>query len=184
MILDEVYETLKKLEQVEQFPTQPSYKDDSGSIPYIQLFVSYFSFLSVYLTNPIDDASTPTPEHDEINPYDSIVESVHSQKLTKRETPSPNLPRFTPPPQSTHRQQPIKVTQSAFVPYTRTSASYYQQTQTRSADHHPYEVEHDLDYQLQQQKVEYEAIIQRHLKFIDQVRLRISPFYVKFFLFS
>jgi hypothetical protein len=29
--------------------------------------------------------------------------------------------------------------------------------------------ERDFDYQIQTQKSEYEAIIQRHLKFIDQV---------------
>lgn len=34
--------------------------------------------------------------------------------------------------------------------------------------------ENQFDYQLQKQKDEYEAIIQRHLKFIDQVKFFFS----------
>ncbi|UJR14558.1 hypothetical protein I4U23_001554 [Adineta vaga] len=116
--LTDVYETLRKLEEVEQFPIQSSVENDSA----------YFI-----------DATTPPPVNetppsrvdsilsylDEANQNDvSTIESVRSQKST-----APSTIRFTTPPQSTRQQQPPpkKVAQSVSITQTRASPSVDQQ---------------------------------------------------------
>ncbi|CAF1422790.1 unnamed protein product [Adineta steineri] len=219
--LDDVYEQLKKLEEIEQFPIQTPLKDDT-----------------VYLIDPsasipppfIDELPLQTSNLDETNPYDQIVASVRSQKSTGRRPPSPRTNRLPTPPQSSRRQQqPVKLIQSVSIPHHRTSSLIDQQTKittpykslmnpvyprtprehelrnsTRTIhtsrdkpfqsrfdneenqrqpfivqyhpnqqhelnDYYRKETERDFEHHLQAQKDEYETIIQRHLKFIDQL---------------
>ena len=138
------------------------------------------SVLLVYLldsTTPprfTNEFSPQSPDEIEPNQYDLIVGSVRSQG---------SLTNETTPPQSVQRQQPIKAFQSLSIPHNR-SSSTDQNTRKFAATgpsksltigthtttpRSPGAYDRDFDYQLQIQKLEYESIIQRHLKFIDQV---------------
>ncbi|CAF1560514.1 unnamed protein product, partial [Rotaria sordida] len=100
--LTDVYDTLRKLQEVERFPIQPTLENDS-----------------VYLIDPtsilpvVDEPPPQAPNRvnsilsylDEANRNDIIIESVRSQKSTTRETSTPATVRFTTPPQSTRQQQ-------------------------------------------------------------------------------
>ncbi|CAF1535181.1 unnamed protein product, partial [Rotaria sordida] len=124
--LTDVYDTLRKLQEVERFPIQPTLENDS-----------------VYLIDPtsilpvVDEPPPQAPNRvnsilsylDEANRNDIIIESVRSQKSTTRETSTPATVRFTTPPQSTRQQQqqPKKVSQSVAVPQNRASPSVDQQ---------------------------------------------------------
>ncbi|CAF3016626.1 unnamed protein product, partial [Rotaria sp. Silwood2] len=124
--LTDVYDTLRKLEEVERFPIQPTHENDSA-----------------YLIDPtsfVDELPPPPPQApnrvnsilsylDEANRNDVIVESVRSQKSTTRETSTPATVRFTTPPQSTRQQQqPKKLSQSVVITQNRSSPSVDQQT--------------------------------------------------------
>ena len=95
--------------------------------------------------------------------------------------------RFTTPPLSPsprRQEQPAKTNKSISFPQHRSSSSSIDEstrkptTSSKSLMAPTYvptpqstvDFDRDLDYQLQIQKLEYEATIQRHIKFIDQVR--------------
>ncbi|CAF0743508.1 unnamed protein product [Adineta ricciae] len=115
--LTDVYETLRKLEEVEQFPVQSPHENESA-----------------YLIDAETPPASETPPSrvdsilsylDEANHNDvATIESVRSQKST-----APSTVRFTTPPQSTRQQQlpTKKVAQSVSVTQTRASPSIDQQ---------------------------------------------------------
>ncbi|CAF0942879.1 unnamed protein product [Adineta steineri] len=121
--LTDVYETLRKLEEVEQFPVQSSPENDSAYL------------IDSSTPPPIADEVPPQPPGrvdsilsylDEANHNDITIESVRSQKST-----APSTVRFTTPPQSSRQhqqqQQPKKLAQSVAVPQVRASPSVDQQ---------------------------------------------------------
>lgn len=152
--LNDVYETLRKLEEVERFPVQPMLQNDSG-IFYILKFklrTNNSCFHLAYLTDPtgvstVDDEIPPLPPQapsrvdsilsylDEANRNEVSIESVRSQKTTNRETSAPSTVRFTTPPPSNRsqppphhqQQQPKKLAQSVAVSQNRASPSVDQQ---------------------------------------------------------
>ncbi|UJR32223.1 hypothetical protein I4U23_019688 [Adineta vaga] len=227
--LDDVYEELKKLEVVEQFPVQPPLHDDSiylidplASVP--PPIIDEFSFQS---SHPIDSTQS---NRDKPNQYDVIVASVHSQKSRTRRSSSPRTTRSSISSQSIPRQQPVKILQSVSIPhnralstgeqrakrgtqynsltvdahsrmrheddYTNSSSRFFRdrtenikqsrlehETNQRQPtiirqrigyqhelnDRVGSETERDFEHYLRIQKDEYEATIQRHLTFIDQL---------------
>ncbi|CAF3507731.1 unnamed protein product [Rotaria sp. Silwood1] len=225
--LNDVYETLRKLEEVEKFPIQRSLADDSVYIidPTTVIPSPFIDELPPDTSNHVESLVRPL---NETNQNDRTIESVRSQKFTKHEISSPIMTRFTTPSQSDRRQQSKKFVQSVSIPHIQTSSSIDQQTrygtkittpyksltiapyrtslpedefknsnktihddketrvssrmdyeekqrqsiinqQHESTLHRSKDFEQEFDYQLQKQKDEYESIIQRHLKFIDQL---------------
>ena len=104
--LTDVYETLRKLEEVEQFPIQSQVDDD---IP----------ILEPQAPNRVDSILSFL---DETNQSDMTLESVRSQKSSTRDQPSPVSVRLNPPPVS-HRQAHKKLTQSVAAPPRPSSAA-------------------------------------------------------------
>ncbi|CAF4837456.1 unnamed protein product [Rotaria socialis] len=125
--LTDVYETLRKLEEVEQFPIQTMIENDSA-----------YSIDPTTNSTVVDEPPPPQAPNrvnsilsylDEANRNEVTLESVRSQKLTNRETSAPTTVRFATPPQSSRQQQqPKKLAQSVSVPQNRASPSIDQQT--------------------------------------------------------
>ncbi|CAF1273302.1 unnamed protein product [Rotaria sp. Silwood1] len=127
--LTDVYETLRKLEEVEQFPIQSTLENDSAYLIYPTSVSSVIDELPPppQAPNRVDSILSYL---DEANRNDVIVESVRSQKSTTREISTPATVRFTTPPQSTRQQQqqqPKKLSQSVSITQHRASPSVDQQ---------------------------------------------------------
>ena len=120
--LTDVYETLRKLEEVEQFPIQPQTEDDPSRTHRDYLNESNY-------TAAAPPAATSEPNRvdsilsflDESNQSEITLESVRSQKSSTRDQPSPVSVRFNTPPTS-QRQTHKKLTQSVAVPPRPSSA--------------------------------------------------------------
>ncbi|CAF0875616.1 unnamed protein product [Adineta steineri] len=120
--LTDVYETLRKLEEVEQFPVQSSPENDSA---YLIDSSTPPPVANEVPSQPPSRVDSILSYLDEANHNDITIESVRSQKST-----APSTVRFTTPPQSSRQhqqQQPKKLAQSVAVPQVRASPSVDQQ---------------------------------------------------------
>ncbi|CAF0738605.1 unnamed protein product [Rotaria sordida] len=125
--LNDVYETLRKLEEVEKFSIQTPLANDSVYIidPTTVISSPFIDERPPETSNHIDSVVTHL---DETNQNDQTIESIRSQKVIIRETSSPTTTRFTIPPQSDRRQQSKKLVQSVSIPHIQVSSSIDQQT--------------------------------------------------------
>ncbi|CAF2977960.1 unnamed protein product [Rotaria sp. Silwood2] len=125
--LNDVYETLRRLEEVEKFPIHSPLADDSVYVidPTAAALSPFIDELPSETSNHVDSVITHLNKTDQ---DDQTIESVRSQKLTTRETSSPSMIRFTTPPQSNRRQQSKKLVQSVSIPHIQASSSIDQQT--------------------------------------------------------
>ena len=151
--LTDVYETLRKLEEVEQFPVQPQLEDHSGRNERTALETREdLGRCSAYLNDLSGESkSPPSTAHEAPSRVDSILsyldetnrselpmESVRSQKSSTRESPAPTPVRFTaapppvPHPTSTRQQQQKKLAQSVSVSQMRASPVADQQIKPAS----------------------------------------------------
>ncbi|CAF1478867.1 unnamed protein product [Adineta ricciae] len=125
--LDDVYESLKKLEEVEQFPVRPQLQDDSIYLidPSASAPPPFIDDLPLHISHHTNSALS---NRDETNQYDIIVASVRSKKSSTHRTPSPSprTARSIASSQSNRRQHPVKVVQSVSLPHNRMSSTIEQ----------------------------------------------------------
>ncbi|CAF3464792.1 unnamed protein product [Rotaria sp. Silwood1] len=159
--LNDVYETLRKLEEVEKFPIQRSLADDLVYIidPTTVIPSPFIDELPPDTSNHVESLVRPL---NETNQNDRTIESVRSQKFTKHEISSPTMTRFTTPSQSDRRQQSKKFVQSVSIPHIQTSSSIDQQTRYGTKITTPYKSLTIAPYRTSLPEPEIQKLISKH----------------------